>query len=66
MSEKMGVYIAQLTSIFILEFGIVFHSIFIGLTLAVSSEEFTILYIIIVFHQTFKGLGLGSRLTTLP
>jgi zinc transporter 1/2/3 len=66
MSEKMDVYMAQLTSIFILEFGIVFHSVFIGLTLAVSGEEFTVLYIVIVFHQTFEGLGLGSRLATLP
>ena len=66
MSEKMEVYMAQLTSIFILEFGVVFHSVFIGLTLAVSGEEFTILYIVIVFHQTFEGLGLGSRLATLP
>jgi zinc transporter 1/2/3 len=59
-------YMAQLTAIFILEFGIVFHSVFIGLTLAVSGEEFTTLYIVIVFHQTFEGLGLGSRLATLP
>ncbi|KAJ5083100.1 hypothetical protein N7532_012143 [Penicillium argentinense] len=69
ISEKaMAVeqYMAQLTSIFILEFGIVFHSVFIGLTLAVSGEEFTTLYIVIVFHQTFEGLGLGSRLATLP
>ncbi|KAJ5458799.1 hypothetical protein N7530_010743 [Penicillium desertorum] len=68
MSEKTGMegYMAQLTSIFILEFGIVFHSVFIGLTLAVSGEEFTTLYIVIVFHQTFEGLGLGSRLATLP
>ncbi|KAJ6035388.1 hypothetical protein N7499_002545 [Penicillium canescens] len=66
MSEKMDVYMAQLTSIFVLEFGIVFHSVFIGLTLAVSGEEFTVLYIVIVFHQTFEGLGLGSRLATLP
>jgi zinc transporter 1/2/3 len=70
MSEKtalaMEEYMAQLTSIFVLEFGIVFHSVFIGLTLAVSGEEFTTLYIVIVFHQTFEGLGLGSRLATLP
>lgn len=59
-------YMAQLTSIFILEFGIVFHSVFIGLTLAVSGEEFTTLYIVLVFHQLFEGLGLGSRLATLP
>jgi zinc transporter 1/2/3 len=59
-------YAAQLTSIFILEFGIIFHSVFIGLTLAVSGSEFTTLYIVLVFHQTFEGLGLGSRLATLP
>lgn len=59
-------YAAQLTSIFILEFGIIFHSIFIGLTLAVSGAEFTTLYIVLVFHQTFEGLGLGSRLAMIP
>lgn len=58
-------YTAQLTSVFILEFGIIFHSIFIGLTLAVSGDEFTTLYIVLVFHQTFEGLGLGSRLATI-
>lgn len=59
-------YAAQLTSIFILEFGIIFHSVFIGLTLAVSGAEFTTLYIVLVFHQTFEGLGLGSRLALIP
>jgi zinc transporter 1/2/3 len=59
-------YSAQLTAILILEFGIIFHSIFIGLTLAVSGEEFKILYVVIVFHQTFEGLGLGSRLALTP
>ena len=59
-------YAAQLTSIFILEFGIIFHSVFIGLTLAVSGAEFTTLYIVLVFHQTFEGLGLGSRLALVP
>lgn len=57
-------FAAQMTAIFILEFGVIFHSIFIGLTLAVSGEEFTVLYIVLVFHQTFEGLGLGSRLAT--
>ncbi|KAK2878153.1 hypothetical protein FQN49_001104 [Arthroderma sp. PD_2] len=59
-------YSAQLTSVFILEFGIIFHSIFIGLTLAVAGEEFKTLYIVLAFHQTFEGLGLGSRLATIP
>ena len=59
-------YAAQMTSIFILEFGVVFHSIFIGLTLAVSGSEFTTLYVVLVFHQTFEGLGLGARLAVVP
>jgi len=59
-------YAAQMTGIFILEFGVIFHSIFIGLTLAVAGEEFITLYIVLVFHQTFEGLGLGSRLATVP
>ncbi|PYI15171.1 ZIP zinc/iron transport family [Aspergillus violaceofuscus CBS 115571] len=59
-------YMAQLTSIFILEFGIIFHSVFIGLTLAVTGTGFVTLYVVLVFHQTFEGLGLGSRLATVP
>lgn len=59
-------YSAQLTAVFILEFGVIFHSIFIGLTLAVAGEEFTKLYIVLVFHQTFEGLGLGTRLAEVP
>jgi solute carrier family 39 (zinc transporter), member 1/2/3 len=59
-------YAAQLAAVFILEFGIIFHSVFIGLTLAVSGSDFVTLYIVLVFHQTFEGLGLGSRLATLP
>jgi solute carrier family 39 (zinc transporter), member 1/2/3 len=57
-------FAAQMTALFILEFGVIFHSIFIGLTLAVAGDEFNVLYIVLVFHQTFEGLGLGSRLAT--
>jgi len=57
-------FAAQMTAIFILEFGVIFHSIFIGLTLAVAGSNFNVLYIVLVFHQTFEGLGLGSRLAT--
>ncbi|KAG6021699.1 hypothetical protein E4U41_002424 [Claviceps citrina] len=54
---------AQLTAIFILEFGVVFHSVFIGLTLGTTgSDKLTILLIVLVFHQMFEGLGLGSRI----
>lgn len=59
-------YAAQMTAIFILEFGVIFHSIFVGLTLAVAGQEFNTLYIVLVFHQTFEGLGLGSRLAATP
>ena len=57
---------AQMTAIFILEFGVIFHSIFVGLTLAVAGDEFKTLYVVIVFHQTFEGLGLGARLAGAP
>jgi zinc transporter 1/2/3 len=59
-------YAAQMTALFILEFGVIFHSIFIGLTLAVSGDEFTTLYVVLVFHQSFEGLGLGTRLAAVP
>ena len=60
-------YSAQMTAIFILEFGVIFHSIFVGLTLAVAGpDEFATLYVVLVFHQTFEGLGLGSRLAAAP
>ncbi|EAQ88907.1 hypothetical protein CHGG_05526 [Chaetomium globosum CBS 148.51] len=54
-------YAAQITAIFVLEFGVIFHSIFIGLTLAVT-DNFIILFVVLIFHQTFEGLGLGARL----
>lgn len=56
-------FAAQMTALFILEFGVIFHSVFIGLTLAVT-DNFIILFIVLVFHQTFEGLGLGARLAT--
>ncbi|KAF7330007.1 hypothetical protein MKEN_00264700 [Mycena kentingensis (nom. inval.)] len=55
---------AHVIGIGILEFGVVLHSVLIGLTLAVD-EDFKILFIVIIFHQTFEGLGLGARLSTL-
>lgn len=54
----------QLSAIFILEFGVVFHSVFIGLVLATTSE-LTILTIVFTIHQLFEGLGLGSRLAAV-
>ncbi|KAF5383718.1 hypothetical protein D9615_003583 [Tricholomella constricta] len=53
--------IAQIIGIAILEFGVALHSVLIGLTLAVD-EDFKVLFAVLVFHQTFEGLGIGSRL----
>ncbi|CAG7981502.1 unnamed protein product [Penicillium salamii] len=53
--------------VYLLEMGILFHSVFIGMSLSVSvGNEFVILLIAIVFHQTFEGLALGSRISALP
>ncbi|KAK9477731.1 Zinc/iron permease [Lipomyces japonicus] len=57
---------AQVTAVFVLEFGIIFHSVFVGLTLAIAGEEFNTLYVVLVFHQGFEGLGLGTRLAATP
>lgn len=57
-------YYGQLLSVFVLEFGVIFHSVFVGLTLAVSGDEFKTLYVVIVFHQLFEGLGLGTRIAS--
>ncbi|KAH7192691.1 uncharacterized protein FIESC28_02536 [Fusarium coffeatum] len=65
--DAQGGLAGQLLAIFILEFGVVFHSIFIGLTLGtIASDELTVLLIVLVFHQMFEGLGLGSRLAVAP
>ncbi|PIL25299.1 transporter [Ganoderma sinense ZZ0214-1] len=55
---------AQIIGIAILEFGVLLHSVLIGLTLAVD-QQFTILFVVLIFHQTFEGLGIGARLAFL-
>ncbi|KAL5512955.1 hypothetical protein ACEPAH_3353 [Sanghuangporus vaninii] len=59
--------ISQVIGICVLELGVVLHSVLVGLTLAVD-EDFKVLFVVLVFHQMFEGLGLGSRLAylTLP
>lgn len=41
---------AQILGVAILEFGVIFHSVIIGLTLAVS-DDFTTLFIVLIFHR---------------
>ncbi len=43
---------AQILGVAILEFGVLFHSVIIGLTLSLTSpDEFTTLFIVIIFHR---------------
>lgn len=57
----------QILNCLVLEFGIVFHSVFVGLSLAIAgNEEFISLFIAISFHQLLEGLGLGTRFATTP
>lgn len=47
----------------LLEAGILFHSVFIGMAVSVATGTgFIVLLIAISFHQTFEGLALGSRI----
>jgi solute carrier family 39 (zinc transporter), member 1/2/3 len=49
-----------------LEFGIIFHSAIIGLKLGTAGPEFSTLYPVTVFHQSFEGLGIGACLSAIP
>ncbi|KAI1007174.1 hypothetical protein K3495_g1037 [Podosphaera aphanis] len=56
----------DLMSLMILEAGIIFHSILIGITLVVAGDSiFITLFIVIIFHQIFEGLALGARIAVL-
>lgn len=50
----------------LLEAGILFHSVFIGMAISVATgPPFVVFLIAIAFHQTFEGLALGSRIAAL-
>jgi zinc transporter 1/2/3 len=56
--EKVGVMV--------LEAGILFHSLLIGLTLVVSGDSFFLtLFAVILFHQMFEGIALGACIAQL-
>ncbi|KAJ5902425.1 Zinc/iron permease [Penicillium taxi] len=56
----------QLLQCLLLEAGILFHSIFIGMALSVATgTSFVVLLVAISFHQTFEGFALGSRIASL-
>ncbi|KAH9245513.1 hypothetical protein BASA81_016998 [Batrachochytrium salamandrivorans] len=49
----------QLT-VYLLELGIASHSIIIGLTLGISTDEFNTLLVALCFHQFFEGIALSA------
>lgn len=57
---------SQIAAFLILEFGVLFHSVIIGLNLGVVGSEFKTLYPVLIFHQSFEGLGIGARLSVIP
>lgn len=61
-----AVYRKMSLNITLLEGGILFHSIFVGMTVSITIEGYLILLIAILFHQMFEGLGLGSRIAEVP
>ncbi|KAG6031337.1 hypothetical protein E4U41_007607 [Claviceps citrina] len=56
----------EVVSILVMEAGILFHSLLIGLTLVVAGDSvFITLFVVILFHQLFEGLALGTRIATI-
>lgn len=56
----------ETVSVLVLEAGIIFHSILIGITLVVAGDSFFLtLFVVILFHQMFEGIALGSRIAAL-
>lgn len=60
------VYKKMSLNITLLEGGILFHSVFVGMTVSITIQGFVILLVAILFHQMFEGLGLGSRIAAVP
>lgn len=60
------VYKKMSMNITLLEGGILFHSVFVGMTISITIDGFIILLVAILFHQMFEGLGLGSRIAAVP
>lgn len=63
MEEQPDASTSDLITAVVLELALAVHNVLIGLTLSFS-EGFKILFIVLVFHQTLEGLGLGARLAT--
>jgi solute carrier family 39 (zinc transporter), member 1/2/3 len=50
----------------LLEAGILFHSVFIGMAISVATgTPFVVFLVAISFHQSFEGMALGSRIAAI-
>ncbi|KAI1206121.1 Zip-domain-containing protein [Annulohypoxylon truncatum] len=59
-------YNDEVVGVAVLEAGIIFHSLLIGVTLVVSGDSFFItLFVVILFHQMFEGIALGTRIASV-
>lgn len=56
----------QMLQCLLLEAGILFHSVFIGMAISVATgPAFVVFLVAISFHQSFEGLALGSRIAAV-
>ncbi|KAH7326448.1 Zinc/iron permease [Stachybotrys elegans] len=56
----------QMLQCMLLEAGILFHSVFIGMAISVATGPAFIVFLVAIgFHQTFEGLALGSRIAAI-
>lgn len=56
----------QVLQCLLLEAGILFHSVFIGMAISVATgPAFVVFLVAISFHQSFEGLALGSRIAAI-
>ena len=56
----------QILQCLLLEAGILFHSVFIGMAVSVATgPPFVVFLVAICFHQSFEGLALGSRIAAI-
>ncbi|RYP10208.1 hypothetical protein DL764_000829 [Monosporascus ibericus] len=60
------IYKKMSMNITLLEGGILFHSVFVGMTVSITIDGYIVLLVAILFHQMFEGLGLGSRIAAVP
>ena len=64
--QSLQVAKTDMVNITVLEAGVIFHSLLIGLTLVVAGDSFFLtLFAVIVFHQMFEGVALGTRIAAL-